>query len=76
MVLAIRASLEGEGTQAVTWEQVKLVASSDGAGYTKRVPGAEKHGWGLVKAVLWYEGGVESSSVGNLTSGPTRGGRH
>ena len=29
MVWAVRASLEEEGTQVVTWEQVKLVASAD-----------------------------------------------
>ena len=29
MVWAIRASLEGEGTQVVTWEQVQLEASAD-----------------------------------------------
>ena len=29
MVCAIRTSLEGEGTQTITWEQVKLEASAD-----------------------------------------------
>ena len=29
IVWAVRASLDEEGTQVVTWEQVKLVASAD-----------------------------------------------